>query len=124
MGKDAELVDLIGAEAYQRLLEHHRGEVFYIPVTYRTRHRLADSIGDEAFKTLIQRYGGTVLVVPLGQSEFERQIQDLKTEMGRRILELHREGATIQDIIRRLRVGEKFIRTALRKAKVPPATDP
>lgn len=109
-----ELRELLGDDACIKLLGRYAGRRLYIPLEMRENHHLYWWLGDDA-KKLSEMYGGTTIELPLAPT----RLWELRRK---RIIELRKSGASIQQIIQTLGCSRRGIQRVL--ASAPPAKRP
>ena len=109
MGLFEELREILGDDACIKLLGRYAGRRLYIPVKMSENHHLYWWLG-EAAKRLSEMYGGTTIELPLAPT----RLWELRRK---RIIELRKNGASIQEIIARLGCSRRGIKYVLKEEK-------
>lgn len=90
----AELLDLLGLEAFLALVEAHGGTRLYVP-RQAGETQIVRDIGPAAASRLVERYGGDYVRVPLAREHRARRLRE--------------EGLSNAQIARRLGMSESGV---------------
>lgn len=103
-----DLVDLIGWERTQSLVNELGGMNLYVPRHAAADHRLAKALGTEALSIFIHHYGGGHLYIPLCTELLrERRRRDVRARVA--------AGEDPAAVARELQVSLRYVRRALQR---------
>lgn len=121
-----ELLDLLGEEGLNKLVQERGGTSFRVPLGMTQRGRaqteaLAAILGDEGVRRLVGRFGGAMLYVPgFRQARVDRRDQCINRQRD----ELAREGVGERELVRLLalrhELSDRQIWRILKKTVVIP----
>lgn len=97
-----DLIDVIGLEAVQKLVEVYGGVRLKFPLSLKPDHPLAKLLGWQTARTLCDHYGASFMDVPKAQSAITEYRNNL-------IREAHARGATVRELAYRYRLTQRRI---------------
>lgn len=109
----ASVVDLlvvIGLDGVTRLMENFGGTRIWIPFEYHPGDAISKTLGEEATRRLIRYARLQQILVPIG-AQARRKARD------RVLIARRAEGATVRELAKEYRLGERAVWRILKKAE-------